>query len=214
MMQSTEIRAISFNADGLLTKVGKCFRMDLILKFAVRMNLDILCLQEPHTDTQDKFKLVSEYFSSRGYTLLCPITDEGRGGAAIAVKDSWNIVSHTIHSQRIIQASISSNGGDIISIASVHMHHRSNIRSSQWGKLLHDTYALPSNTVIFGDFNSVMLPSRDIASPACGEDTPSHGAADGARRLEMEYIGQKRLLDVYAAIHSHQANQGELGGWT
>ena len=214
MMQSTEIRAISFNADGLLTKVGKCLRMDLILKFAIRMNLDILCLQEPHTDTHDKLKHTTEYFALRGYTLLCPITDEGRGGSAIAIKNTWNIVSHTIHSQRIMHACISSNGGDVISVASVHMHHRCNIRTSQWGKLLHETFALPPNTLIFGDFNSVMLPSRDIASPASGEDTPTHGPADGARRLEMEYIGQKRLLDVYAAIHSHQANQGDLGGWT
>ena len=198
-----------------MTQVGKCLRIDAILWFAFRMHLDFLCLQEPHTNTPEKLAQVTENFRIRGYELLCPITAEGRGGAAIAVKDTWNVISFVEHSHRVLQASVSNGEGDVPSIASLHMHQRCSIRSSQWGHLLRDQYSLPADSLIFGDFNSVILPARDIGDPqARSQGAPSHAAADRPRRLELEFIGKKGLLNAYAVVHGHEANRGVLGGWS
>ena len=119
-------------------------------------------LLQLHTNTLEKLARVTDIFRIRGYKLLCPATAEGRGGAAIVIKDTWNVISF-VH--RVLQASVNNGEGDVLSMASVHMHHRCSNRTSQWGPLLRDRYCLPADTLIFGDFNSVIMPARDIAAP-------------------------------------------------
>ena len=215
-----EIRAMTQNCNGLLTRVGdrhkETPRMDLILRFAIKNNIDIIAIQEPHISSQHKLDQATQKFTNKGYTLICPMTPEGRGGAAVAFSHKYTLASSRFLSERLCFVSLRSSEGEIIDILSAHFHHRGPARAAQWKSLLSDTsFSLPPKTFFLGDFNSVIVPSRDVAClPTCSSDAPSTSAADNARTLEVTHLSKLGLIDAYAALHSVRLGEGDLGGYT
>ena len=139
-----------------------------------------------------------------------------QGGAALAFSATYSLVSSKFLSDRLCLASLKSDDGEIFNFLSVHMHHRGPTRSSQWRSLISDTdFTLPDQTIVLGDFNSVIVPTRDTASPLLeSSQAPSTFAAQGARNLELEFIRKTGLQDSYAVVHSERSKDMDLGGFT
>ena len=211
---------MTHNCNGLLTRVGERhkeeLRMDLVLRFAKKNRVPVIAIQEPHINSSQKLEFATKRFKKKGYSLISPITPEGRGGAGIAYSDDFALVSTKFFSDRLCFASLKSGDGEVFNFLSVHMHHRGPTRSAQWRSLLTDPeFAIPPSTFVLGDFNSVIIPSRDIAfTNPNSPDTPSSSAADGARNLEVEFIRKWELQDSYAVTHHERSKDHELGGYT
>ena len=126
---------------------------------------DVTGIQEPHLDSVAKLSATIEFFSSRGYTLICPLTTEGRGrGGAMAVRNTWGFLSTKFLSNRLVQACLRNPDGATLFVTSVQMYHEHNEKPGQWNKLRTDsTWALPADTTFLAGFNSALLPSRDVS---------------------------------------------------
>ena len=81
-------RVMTQNCNRLLTRVGEKGKgelsMDLLLLFPLKNRISVIALQEPDIDSPQKLDFASKRFRKKGYTLISPVTPDGRGGAAIA----------------------------------------------------------------------------------------------------------------------------------
>ena len=80
--------------------------MDLILRFAKKNRVPVIAIQEPHINSLQKLEFATKRFKKKGYSLISPITPEGRGGAGIAYADDFSLVATKFFSDRLCFASL------------------------------------------------------------------------------------------------------------
>ena len=82
--------------------------MDLILRFATKNRISVLAIQEQHINTTHKLDYVTKRFEKKGVSLICPVTMEGRRGAALAFSANLSLISFKLLFDRLCFPSLKS----------------------------------------------------------------------------------------------------------
>ena len=212
---STPIKLATFNANGLRTKVyagsNYSLRQSLVLKFFRRTELSVMGIQEPHLRTLQDLEAFVETVSNAGLHYLGGTTPVGRGGvgliysAAFTVHNSWSIAP------RIMFCTLHGPDTVPLSVLTVHLHHDAGVRRSQLTAIKRVRHLIPESTVVLGDFNSVILPSRDVSATHEINEQP---AVLRAREEELSLATSLGLVDSFACAHAGRATEHDLAGWT
>ena len=207
------INLLSQNINGLFTKIdfssGKATRGSIILKYANTKSIDILAIQEPHLQTDAQRARAENIFATRGYSLLAPLSPEGRGGVATAWGPRWTLTNSFSIDPRTLITTFSDSDGNLVSILNGHFHHDPIKRKRQWATVSKTLANNPPPNLIFAaDHNSIIVPSRDAAGPTTQNELPSILAA---RSEEVRTLSQLNLWDTWIACADQDL---EGGGWT
>ena len=98
-----------------------------------------------------------------------------------------------------------------LSILILHLHHDASVGRSQVIAIEKVQHLLRAGTIVLGDFNSVVLPSRDVSAAHMINE---HPAVLRAREDELDLISSLGLVDSFACAHAGRSTEYDLAGWT
>ena len=211
MGSSAKTPLSTININGFLTKTQrattgkKVTKTTILAKYAHSNCLDFVGIQEPHlSNTHANFHSANKIFNDRHFALISNLSDDGRGGAAIAVHQRWTVVDCFALDVRILCALCRNIERQTVLAFSAHFHINPRARERQWNHL-HSV--LPSMDgvpiILLADRNSLIHPALDCARP------PKNETQDvlTARTAEVRALEALGLPDVWTHVHFDRESQ-------
>ena len=123
--------------------------------------------------------------------------------------NNYSVISSWSISPRVMFCLLCGPDSVTLSFLIVHLHHDARVRRTQLSSIHKVQHLLPEGTIVMGDFNSVILPSRDVSAPHKINEQP---VVLRAREEELGLITNLGLVDAFACAHAGRANHHELAG--
>ena len=177
-----------------------------------RAELFAVGLPEPHVKCDQHYDDMVSFFKRKSITFCGNTSTKGRGGAAILFPPDVTLTTCWSPHARFLFASLSDPEGCNWNFMVGHFHHDASIRTEQWKMLSSMSRTLlPTNTVWLCDFNSVILPNRDMSHVGT---SVKHASVLAARDEEILTLNSFNAIDSYAVTHAGRLEDVPLEGWT
>ena len=213
----TQFSALTTNINGLLTKTqrgttgNKVTKTTIVAKYVHSSCLDFVGIQELHlSNTHANFHSASKIFNDRHFDLISNLSDDGRGGAAIAVHQRWTIVDCFALDVRILCALCRNIEEHTVLVVSAHFHINPPALERQWNHL-HSVLSSMDGVpiMVLADYNSWIHPALDCAQAPKTETQDVLTATTAVRALEA-----LELTDAWRHVHFDRESQSMPKGFT